>query len=284
MLRTYYELTKPERTYANILTAAAGFLLASKWHIDFVLFIATLGGMSLIVASACALNNYIDRGLDAKMPRTRKRALVQKVLPPSHVLTYAAILGVVGFAVLWFYVNTLVVVLGVVAYLDYIVLYGYTKRHTVHGTLAGTISGAMPIVAGYCAVTDHIDASAVILFLAMTFWQMAHFFAIAIYRLEDYKAGGIPVLPARKGIYRTKVQIMIYTAAFAITAVCLSVFGHAGYLYAAIMAFLGGVWVWRGSQGFRAGNDVVWARKMFFFSLKGLVFFSFWVAISGILP
>ena len=284
MLKQYLELTKPERTLANVITGGAGFLLASRWHVSFGLLLATLVGMSLVEASACALNNYIDRNLDAKMPRTKKRALVKRTLPPRNVLVLAIVLGLLGFAALWLYVNRLVVILGAVAYFDYIVLYGYSKRHSVHGTIIGTVSGAMPITAGYCAVTGRIDMGAVLLFLAMTFWQMPHFFAIAIFRMQDYAAGGIPILPLKKGVYRTKVQILLYTVAFILSAAALSFFGYTGFWFAAIIALVGGIWMWRGVYGFRNADDTVWARNMFFFSLKALMVFSFLVAIGSVLP
>lgn len=284
MFKQLVELTKPERTLANVITGLAGFLLASQWHIHYVLLIATLGGMSLIVASACVLNNYIDRNLDAKMPRTKKRVLVLKQLSPGVVLAYAVVLGIAGFVVLWQFVNGLVVVLGAIAYFDYIVLYGYAKRHSVHSTIIGTISGAMPIAAGYCAVAGKIDAGAVILFLSMVCWQMPHFFAIAIFRMKDYKAGGIPVLPLVKGVYRTKVQIMLYTVLYVFATVSLSIFSRTGYVYAVVMSLIGADWLWRGLHGFRVDDDTVWARKMFFYSLKVLLVFCFMVAAGSVLP
>lgn len=284
MFKEYYALTKPERTYANVITATAGFLLASKWHIHVGLLVSLLVGTSLVIASACTLNNYIDRDIDTKMARTKKRALAKRIIPARNALVLTIVLGLVGFLVLALWVNLLVVTLGVIAYFDYVVLYGIAKRRSVHGTLVGTVSGAIPIVAGYCAVTDRIDAAVIILFLMMTFWQMSHFFAIAVYRMKDYAAAGIPVLPVKKGIRRTKVQIVVYAAAFTVSSVSLSLFGYAGYAFAVIMAFLGGVWLWRGLRGFGTEDDVAWARKMFFFSLKAVLVLSLWVAIGGIVP
>lgn len=284
MFKQCIELIKPERTLANVITGLAGYLLASKWHIHVALLLATLGGMSLVVASACVLNNYIDRDLDAKMPRTKKRVLPSKQLSPSFVLAFSVVLGIAGFAVLWLFVNLLVAILGIIAYIDYIVLYGYSKRHSVHSTLIGTISGAMPIAAGYCAVTGTVDAGAAILFLSMACWQMPHFYAIAIFRMKDYKAGSIPILPLVKGVYRTKVQILIYTVLYILVALSLSVLGHAGYIYAVVIALLGADWLWRGLHGFHVDNDTVWARKMFIFSLRALLVFCFMVAVGGILP
>lgn len=284
MWKQFVELIKPERTLANVITGLAGFFLASHWHIHFGLLLATLGGMSLVVASACVLNNYLDRELDMKMPRTKKRVLASKKIQPWVVLLYAFALGVAGFIVLWYFVNQLVLLLAAIAYVDYIVLYGYSKRHSVHSTLIGTVSGAMPIAAGYCAVTDRFDVGAMILFLSMVFWQMPHFFAIAIFRIRDYAAGGIPVLPLKKGVYRTKLQMLIYAYLFVIAALSLRYFGYVGNIYTLVILALGLAWLWRGLRGFKSEDDVTWARHMFFFSLKALMIFSFMVAVGGILP
>lgn len=284
MLKQYLELTKPERTLANVITAAAGFLFASKWHIDWVLFLSTLVGLSLLVASACALNNVIDRELDAKMPRTKKRALVAGTVSQTSGLVFAIILGITGLLILWFYVNTLVAVLGAIAYFDYIVLYGYSKRHSKYSTWIGTVCGALPMVAGYCAVTGAIDAGAVILYLSMTFWQMAHFYSIAIYRLKDYKSGNIPIWPAVEGIGATKIQIIIYIVAFLAASVGLSVFGKAGFIYAIILILVNVAWLRKGLAGWKNKDEAKWARGMFMYSLKVLLIFAAALSVGSVLP
>jgi protoheme IX farnesyltransferase len=195
MLRECYLLTKPGIIYGNALTAAGGFLLASKWHIDFKLFAATIIGTCLVIASACVINNYIDRGIDKKMKRTKGRATVTGKVSGRWAIAYGVVLGILGFSMLILFTSALVALIGLVAYVDYIALYGVSKRVSVHGTLVGSIAGASPPVAGYCAVTGHFDGGALIIFLIMVCWQMVHFYAIAIRRSSDYKAAGIPVLP-----------------------------------------------------------------------------------------
>jgi len=202
VLKAYYRLTKPGIIYGNLLTAAAGFLFASKWHIVPGLFAATLAGTSLVIAAACVYNNYIDRNIDKRMARTKKRALVQGTISGKHALIFATMLGVLGFALLLAYTNTLVTVIGVIAFIDYVVLYGISKRRSVYGTIVGSISGAAPIVAGYVAVTNQFDLGALLLFFILVYWQMPHFYGIAMYRFDDYKAAGIPVLPVQKGMAR----------------------------------------------------------------------------------
>ncbi len=284
MIKKYLELTKPERTLANVITAVAGFLFAATWHIDWALFAATIGGLSLIVASACALNNVIDSGIDAMMPRTKKRALVSGAISKNSALLFAIALGVAGTIVLWVFVSELVILLGIIAYFDYIVLYGYFKRKSKYGTWVGTICGAIPMVAGYCAVAGKIDANAIILYLSMTFWQMAHFYSIAIYRLKDYKAGKIPVWPAVDGIHNTKIQIIIYILAFFFASVSLSLFGKAGVVYAAVMIAANVYWLQKGFSGWKKIEDTKWARRMFGVSLNVLLVFAAILSIATILP
>lgn len=284
LLKKYYQLAKPERTYANLITASAGFLLASKWHIHFVLLIATLVGMSLVIASACVLNNYIDRDIDKKMARTKKRALPTGTVPPRNALIYSAVLGILGFLILLLHVSVLVFVLGVIAYVDYVVLYGWGKRHSVHGTLIGTVSGALPITAGYCAARGHIDGGAVLVFLILTFWQMPHFFAIAIYRLKDYANAGLPVLPVKKGVAVTKRQILLYMIGFTIVALLPTTFGYTHYVYLVVVAPLCLVWLRFALQGFKAKDDAAWARHLFLFSLVVLLVTAFMLPVGAVLP
>lgn len=284
MLRTYYTLTKPGIIYGNAITAAAGFLLASAGHIDYWLLLATLLGMSLVIASGCVFNNYTDRELDAKMARTKKRALASGLVSGRSAIIYATVLGLAGFVVLALYTNRLTVGIGLVGLFVYVVLYGASKRRSIHGTLVGSIAGATPPVAGYCAVTDRFDSGALILFLILVFWQMAHFYAIATYRLNDYQAAGIPVLPVKKGILVTKVQILIYMVAFVVAALMLTVFGYTGYSYLVAIAILGLAWLWLGVQGLTVRDSKLWARQIFLSSLVVIISLSVLLSIGAILP
>jgi protoheme IX farnesyltransferase len=284
-IKPYYTLTKPGIIYGNILTAAAGFLLASKGHISFWLLIATLGGMSAVIASACVFNNYIDRDIDQRMDRTKKRALVSGVISGQNALIYATLLGVIGFVVLTLFVNSLVVSIGLIAFVDYIILYGIAKRRSVHGTLVGAIAGAAPIVAGYCAVTDHFNGAALLLFLILACWQMPHFYAIAMYRFNDYKAADLPILPVKRGLKITKIQIVLYVIAFGVATTLLTIFGYTGYVYLVIMLLLSLAWLRLGLKGLHKGNDdKLWARKMFFFSLIIILSLSVMLSFNFLLP
>jgi len=266
-VRAYYQLTKPGIIYGNAIAAIAGFLLASRGSIDFLLLIVTLAGISLVIAAACVFNNYLDRGIDTHMARTKKRALVTGTIRGRHALAYGTILGILGFAVLLLWTNTITVILGVIAIVTYVVLYGYTKRTSVYGTIVGSIAGALPPAAGYTAVSNSFDTGAWLLFLTIVFWQMPHFYAIAIYRMKEYAAASIPVLSVKKGVHITKWNIMAFTVAYTVTAPLLTIYGYATYFYGIVSFALGLAWLIKGMKGFKAVDDNAWARGMFFFSL-----------------
>lgn len=284
MLKAYYHLTKPGIIYGNAINAVGGFLFASRGHVDLGLLLAVIIGTSMVIASACVFNNYIDQGIDKKMARTKKRALVSGVISGRSALLYASALGIAGFVVLGLWVNALTLCLGLIAFFDYIVLYGLSKRNSVHGTIVGSIAGAMPVVAGYTAVTGTLDRSAFLLFLILVLWQMPHFYAIAMFRLKDYTAAHIPVLPVKSGLRSTKIHIIAYVAAFTLAVSMLTVFSSAGYTYLLVMVLLGTTWVIKGIKGFGTSDDTMWARKMFFFSLLVILMFSVMLSLNVYLP
>jgi len=284
LLRAYYRLTKPGIVYGNDLTAAGGFLLASRSHIDFGLLLAMLVGLSLVIASACVFNNYIDRDIDKKMSRTKNRALVSGQISGPAALSFASVLLIFGVLILGFFTNLLTMLIALAAVFAYVVLYGIGKRRTVHGTLIGTVSGAAPPVVGYVAANGHLDGASLILYLILVCWQMPHFYAIAMYRLKDYKAAGLPVLPAVKGMRRTKLEILVYTFLFVLAVVALSAAGYTGLSFLVVMSGLGLYWLWRGLSGFNAKDDAKWGRQMFGFSLIVLLSLSIMLSIGTRLP
>ena len=185
MFKQYLQVTKPGIIFGNLISVIGGFLLASKGHIDYPLFVWTLLGVSLVVASGCVFNNYIDRDIDRKMERTKNRVLVKGLISPEASLVYATLLGIAGFMLLWFGANPLACWLGVMGFVVYVGVYSlYMKRHSVYGTLIGSLSGAAPPVIGYCAVTGDFDSGAAILLAIFSLWQMPHSYAIAIFRFR----------------------------------------------------------------------------------------------------
>lgn len=283
-IKSYYYLTKPGIIYGNLITAVAGFLLASGWNINLVLFGATILGTGLVIASSCVINNYIDRGIDSKMKRTQKRAFVTGKISKEKGLTFASILGILGFGILILYTNSLVVWSGVIAMFSYVVVYGYFKRKSPVSTLVGTIPGAMSLVAGYLAVIGKIDFGAVLLFLIMVFWQLPHFYAIGIFRLKDYKEAGLPILPVVRGVHLTKIHMLLCMVLFLVSTIYLTLNGITGNVFLIAMVILGGYWIFLGIKGFKAPDDAKWARKVFGFSLIILMSMSVLMSLNVVLP
>ena len=157
--KAYYELIKPGVTYGNLLTTVAGFLLASRGDINLTLFVAITLGMGLVIGSACAFNNYFDQDIDRIMTRTQKRSIVAGLVPAKNALIFAGIIGFIGFTLLALFTNLLTVVIAFLGFIIYIVLYGMlSKRMSIHGTLVGSVSGAMPILSWVYGRNDNIDA------------------------------------------------------------------------------------------------------------------------------
>ncbi|MDR3449140.1 MAG: heme o synthase [Alphaproteobacteria bacterium] len=268
MVKRYLQLTKPGIIFGNLVSTAGGFFLAARGNISLALLLATMAGVSLVIACGCVFNNYIDRDIDGEMKRTCNRALVQGLIAPSSALVYASILGIAGICVLYFAANPLSAALAVAGLIVYIGFYSlYMKRHSVMGTLVGSLSGAMPPVIGYCAVSDHFDMAAFLLLVIFSLWQMPHSYAIAILYLDDYAAAGIPVLPVKMGVPAAKRHIVLYTAAFSIAALLPTLAGYTGYVYLAGAGLLGGYWLHMALSGFRATDERGWARRMFLFSI-----------------
>jgi heme o synthase len=263
----YVSLMKPGIVAGNMVTAIGAFILASKGSIDFLLLLAMFGGLSLIIASGCAANNYIDRFADQKMKRTQDRPLAKGAISKESALIFAVILGLLGIFFLSFFVNLLAVAIALAGFAVYVFFYSFAKYRSPSSTLIGSIAGAVPPVVGYCSASSSLDGCALLLFLIMVLWQMPHFYAIALYRMDEYAAASIPVLPLKKGVQVTKIHMIVYTAAFCLASRILAMAGYAGRTYAIIAAILGFFWLLLAIGGLFTKEDRLWARRMFFFSL-----------------
>lgn len=262
---------------------ASGFLLAAAIFkvMPVGKFLALLGGMALVIASACVFNNYIDTNIDRKMSRTKKRALVTHKISRPAALIYAVALGTAGFAVLALFTNSRVVWLNLAAIFSYVVLYGWAKRNSVHGTLVGTVPGAIPPVAGYAAVAP-FDKAALLLFLVLVFWQMAHFYAIALFRENDYRSAGLPVMPIKYGGRITRIQIIAYVIALALALALLVTAGFEGWFFLVVSLVLCIYWLYKGWSGYSL-SDETWGKRMFLASLIVLVGLSALIPIGALL-
>ncbi|MCK0900055.1 protoheme IX farnesyltransferase [Acinetobacter pittii] len=268
MLRKYLFLTKPGILFGNFITTLGGFFLAAQGSIDILLLLLTLLGTTLVVASGCVVNNVIDQDIDTKMQRTQNRALVKKTISPTVALIYALVLGVIGFSILWFGVNGYAFLFAMIGFIVYVGFYSlWTKRTSIHQTVIGSISGASPPVIGYTAVTHQFDVAALLLFLAYALWQMPHSWAIAIYRFDDYKNAGIPILPVARSIYRTKIECVIYILLFAAVLNGLYCFGYTNVFFLITFNTLTAYWLYLSVIGFKAENDQLWAKRFFLYSV-----------------
>lgn len=281
MIKQFIFLTKPGIIFGNFISVMGGFFLAAQGDIDLWLLIVALLGTSLVVASGCVINNIIDQDIDIKMERTRNRALVKKSVSNRAAYIFAALLGIAGFGLLYCYSNWLAFAFAVIGYFDYVVLYSfYFKRHSVHQTLVGSISGAAPPVIGYCVASGQFDIGALIVFITFCIWQMPHSFGIAVYRLNDYVAAQIPVLPAKKGIKATKIQSFIYVLLFTMSGSLLYVFNYVGIIYLVVFLAMSAYWLYQSVIGFKAVNDQLWAKKFFLVSVIIISVFSVCISLD----
>lgn len=285
MFKTYYRLTKPGIVYSNALTAATGYLLGtSNHHFILTALIAVLVGTSFVIGSACIINNYFDRHIDAVMARTKQRALVTGVISTKAAWTLAVVLFVLGFGLLLWKVNLMTAAVGLVGFIDYVVLYGIAKRKTAWGTLVGSVSGSASIVAGYTGAANRLDLGALLLFLVLAAWQMPHFYGIALYRQKDYAAAKIPVLPLIRGESTTKWRIVGYIVLFAAAVLALRLGGYIGWISCVCLLAVIAGWLYRGYQGWRTLTGEQWGRRMFLYSLIVILALPVLLAVGNRLP
>jgi heme o synthase len=283
-VRAYYRLTKPGIVYGNGLMAIAGYFFGAAGNPSLAVFLSMLLGISAVIASACAYNNIIDRDIDAKMERTKARAIPSGQISKLDAVLFASFLLLIGLVLLVLGTNVLTALVALAGHFAYVVLYGYAKRKTVHGTLVGTLSGSTPPVIGYIAATGALDVTALLLFLVLAAWQMPHFYAIAIFRRDDYKRANIPVLSVVSGMEATRRQIVIYVGAFIITCVLLGLFSSLSLLSTLILVLLGAYWLLLCLTPIAADESIEqWARRQFGWSLKLLLFMCIILSLDSFL-
>ena len=283
--RSYFQLIKPGITLSNTISGVAGFFLAASFvGFSWTALLGAAGGIAFIIASACVMNNILDRDIDKRMKRTAKRDVASGVISVNKALLFGAVLGLIGFGLLLTLTNTLTFVLGIVAYIWYIAIYGIAKRTTAYSTLIGGVAGALPPMAGYTALSGGIDTGAISVFLILFLWQMPHFYAIAMFRKDDYGSASLPVWSVKYGMKSSKQQILIFTILFAIVSVLPTVFGYTGIVYLVGALGLSLYWLYKGISLYNKVDDVKWARTMFGVSLLVMLAISLLIAIGGYLP
>lgn len=270
VLQQFYALTKPRVVQLIVFCALIGMVLAVPGMpsaAEFkVAFLACLG-IWLVAGAAAAFNCIVEKGIDAKMKRTAWRPTAKGELSDTQTLIFSAALCAVGSAILYFLVNPLTMWLTFATFIGYAVIYTVIlKPLTPQNIVIGGASGAMPPVLGWAAMTNTVGPEALILFLIIFLWTPPHFWALALYRVEDYRKSGLPMLPVTHGNEFTRLQVFLYTLILFPACLMPFVFGMSSWLYLATAVVL--------SIGFTGYAFALWrnysdelARKTFRFSL-----------------
>ena len=206
-------------------------------------------------------------------------------MSPKVAVFYGALLGIAGTALIWAAANILALVIVLSGFVVYVGVYSlYLKRNSLYSTLIGSLAGAAPPLAGYCAVSNRLDMGAAILLTIFCLWQIPHSYAIAIFRLDDYAAAAIPVLPVKQGMVAAKKHIVFYVLAFMGATLLLTLGGYTGYSYLAVAAALGLSWLYMAWSGYKTRDDRLWAKKLFVFSIVSIILLSVMMSIDFTAP
>ena len=238
ILKSYYQLCKPNVVYMMLICAFVGMLLAEETVSSFGYLFIALTGIALCSASAAAINQVIDRNTDASMTRTDQRPLPKGELSVIHASSFALVIGVTGSLILYFFVNKLTMILTIASLIGYAFIYTvYLKRATPQNIVIGGLAGAAPPLLGWSSITNTVDPYALLLVLIIFVWTPPHFWALAIYRKDEYARESIPMLPVTHGVLFTKLQIVLYTIILFIVSLLPYVVLMSGliYLYSALI-------------------------------------------------
>jgi protoheme IX farnesyltransferase len=273
VVRQFYALTKPRVVQLIVFCALIGMVLAvpgiPSWDDVLLAFIAC-AGIWLVAGAAAAFNCMVEKGIDAKMKRTAWRPTAKGELSDIQALLFAAVLCTAGSWILYRWVNPLTMWLTFATFVGYAVVYTVIlKPLTPQNIVIGGASGAMPPVLGWAAMRGDVSPEALILFLIIFLWTPPHFWALALYRVEDYRKSGLPMLPVTHGNEFTRLQVFLYT--LVLFAACLLPFayGMSSWLYLAAAVGLSLGFCWYGFRLWRNYSDAL-ARKTFRFSLVHL--------------
>mgnify|MGYP000470230840 CR=1 FL=1 len=263
----FYALTKPRVVQLIVFCALIGMLLAEPGLPDLALAGAATLGIWLVASAAVAFNCLVEQHIDARMARTAWRPTAKGQLANSQTLLFSALLSAGGSAVLWFWVNPLTMWLTFATFVGYAVVYTVVlKPRTPQNIVIGGASGAMPPVLGWAAMTGDVGPEALMLCLIIFLWTPPHFWALALYRVEDYRKAGLPMLPITHGSEFTRLQVLLYTLVLFAATLLPFIYGMSGWIYLVAAVWLGGMFILYAWQLWRDYSDAL-ARKTFRFSL-----------------
>ncbi len=269
--RDYVELCKPRVVALMLLTVLVGMYLAVPGAVPVSIMATSLLGIALCAGSAAAVNHLVDRHIDRLMARTKKRPLAKGRVAVGHAIWFALMLGVSGIFLLAYFVNILTALLTFITVIGYAGIYtGYLKRATPQNIVIGGLAGAAPPLLGWTAVTNHLDPQALLLVLIIYTWTPPHFWALAIYRLEDYQQADIPMLPVTHGVAYTKLSILLYTILLIVVSILPVAVGMSGWIYFTGSFILGMRFLYWAILLYRSEKAVV-AMRTFRFSITYLM-------------
>ena len=269
----FYQLTKPRVVQLIVFCALIGMVLAVPGVPDMGqalrMLLACLG-IWLVAGAAAAFNCLIERAIDARMKRTAWRPTAQGQLSSNQALAFSAALCAAGCTVLWFFANPLTMWLTLATFVGYAIIYTVIlKPLTPQNIVIGGASGAMPPVLGWAAMTGAVTAESLVLCLIIFLWTPPHFWALALYRVEDYRQSGLPMLPVTHGQKFTTLQIFLYTLVLLVACLLPYLIGMSGKLYLVVALVLSLGFMYYGWRLLRAYSDAL-ARQTFRFSLVHL--------------
>ena len=267
LLKSYYTLCKPNVVYMMLITAVVGMLLAQETVPSISYMFIALLGIALCSGSAAAINQVIDRNADASMNRTDKRPLPQGDISPVHASIFALVIGLLGSIILYVFVNTLTMYLTIASLIGYAFIYTvYLKRATPQNIVIGGLAGAAPPLLGWVSITNSIDPYSLLLVLIIFIWTPPHFWALAIYRKDEYAKESIPMLPVTHGVAFTKLQIVLYTIILFLVSLLPYIVLMSGFIYLVSAFILSSIFLYYSIKLYLGEGDE-YAMKTFTYSI-----------------
>jgi protoheme IX farnesyltransferase len=268
--RQYWVLTKPRVTQLAVFCAIIGMFLATPGMVPWPILIGGSIGIWLLAGAAFAVNCLIEQAVDAKMRRTAWRPSATGEITPLQIVIFSCGLGGAGMVVLWFYTNPLTMWLTFATFVGYAVIYTwFLKPATPQNIVIGGLSGAMPPALGWVAVTNQLSAEAWLLVLIIFVWTPPHFWALALYRREDYVQAGLPMLPVTHGEKFTLLNILLYTLILLAASILPYIYGMSGIFYLVSAIILSGIFIYYAIRLYQNYSDQL-ARKTFKYSISYL--------------
>jgi len=266
-LAQYMALTKPRVTQLAVFCAVIGMFLATPDLPDWRLVVAATIGIWLLAGAAFAVNCLVEREIDSRMARTARRPMAQGEITVPQTLVFSGVIGGAGMWVLYNFVNPLTMWLTFATFVGYAVIYTIIlKPSTPQNIVIGGLSGAMPPALGWAAIANDVPMQAWLLVLIIFIWTPPHFWALAMYRRDDYAKSGLPMLPITHGLEFTRFHIWLYTIALFATTMMPYAVHMSGLIYLASAVILGAIFLWYAWRIYKHYDDIL-ARKTFAYSI-----------------